>query len=75
MRHLLDVYATGEQVRGDENARRTRAELSHNNVTLPLAHVPVHTGDGEVSLLMKRRQQKLICHVGHGKKKMGLNKS
>lgn len=50
--NLLDVDTTGQQVRGDKYAGRARAELSHDNVTLPLAHVPVHARDGEVSLLI-----------------------
>lgn len=54
--HLLDVDTTGKQVRGDEHARRARAELPHDNVTLSLAHVSVHARDGEVSLLHLLRE-------------------
>jgi len=48
-RHLLDVDTTGKQVRGDEDTRRARTELSHNDVTLLLSHVAVHGRDGKVT--------------------------
>jgi hypothetical protein len=48
--HLLDVDTTGEQVRGDQDSRRTGSELLHNQVSLRLVHVTVHGGDGEISL-------------------------
>lgn len=38
-RNLLDINAPGEQVGGDEDARRARPELPHDYVTLLLVHV------------------------------------
>lgn len=46
---LLDIDTTGKQVGGDEDTRRTRAELLHDDVSLTLVHVAVHGGDGEVT--------------------------
>ena len=37
--NLLDIDAPGEQVGGDEETRRARPELPHDNVTLLLIHV------------------------------------
>mmetsp|Transcript_3066 Transcript_3066/g.6192 ORF Transcript_3066/g.6192 Transcript_3066/m.6192 type:complete len:431 (+) Transcript_3066:97-1389(+) len=48
---LLDVDTTGEEIGGNEDAGGTGAELAHDDVTLPLVHVSVHTRDGEVPLL------------------------
>lgn len=47
--NLLDVDTTSEQVGGDQDTGRTRAELLHDNVTLALVHVTVHGGDSEVT--------------------------
>jgi hypothetical protein len=47
--NLLDVDTTGEEVSGDEDTGRSRAELLHDNITLGLVHVTVHGGDGEVT--------------------------
>ena len=44
---LLDVDSTGEEIRGDENAGGSGAELAHNDVTLPLVHVSVLVEGGE----------------------------
>ena len=38
---LLDVDASGQQVGGDEDSGRARAELAHDDVTLLLVHVAV----------------------------------
>lgn len=48
-RDLLDVDTTGQKVGGDQDTRRSRAELLHDNVTLALLHVTVHGGDSEVT--------------------------
>ena len=40
-RDLLDVDSTSEQIGRDEDARRARAELTHDDVTLLLVHVAV----------------------------------
>ena len=40
-RDLLHVDTTGEKIRGDEDTRRTRAELLHEDLTLLLLHVTV----------------------------------
>ena len=50
-RDLLDVDTTGEEIRRDEDARRTGAELPHDDVTLALVHVAVHARHREVALL------------------------
>ena len=48
-RDLLDVDSSGEEIGGDENARGSRAELAHDDVSLLLVHVAVHGGHGEVA--------------------------
>lgn len=48
-RDLLDINTTGQKVSGDEDTRRTRAELLHDNITLALLHVTVHGRDGKVT--------------------------
>ena len=48
-RNLLDIDTTGEQVGGDEDTGRTRAELLHDHITLGLVHVSVHGGHREVT--------------------------
>jgi hypothetical protein len=48
-RDLLDVDATGEKIRSDQDTGRAGAELLHNDITLGLVHVAVHGGDGEVT--------------------------
>lgn len=40
-RHLLYVNTTSEQVGGDQNTRRTRAEFLHQNFPLLLIHISV----------------------------------
>jgi hypothetical protein len=40
-RDLLDVDTTGEEVGGDEDPRRARAELLHDDLALALLHVTV----------------------------------
>lgn len=47
--HLLHVDTTGEQVGGDEDTGRARAEFLHDDVALALVHVTVHGRDGEVT--------------------------
>ena len=49
-RDLLDVDTTGEQVGGDEDTRRARAELLHDDLALLLVHVAVHGRDSELLL-------------------------
>lgn len=46
---LLDVDTTGKQVGGDQDTRRSGTELLHDDITLSLVHVAVHSGDGEVT--------------------------
>lgn len=46
---LLDVDATSEEIGGDQDTGRTRAEFLHNQVTLGLVHVTVHGGDSEIA--------------------------
>lgn len=41
-RDLLNVDTTGEQVGRDEDARRARAELLHDDLALALLHIAVH---------------------------------
>mmetsp|Transcript_67477 Transcript_67477/g.180286 ORF Transcript_67477/g.180286 Transcript_67477/m.180286 type:complete len:305 (+) Transcript_67477:163-1077(+) len=48
-RHLLHVDAAGEQVGGDEHARRARAELAHDELAPLLVHVAVKGRHGEVA--------------------------
>ncbi len=43
-RHLLDVDASGQEVRGDEHARGAGAELAHDDVALLLVHVAMLKG-------------------------------
>ncbi len=50
-RDLLNVDAASKQVGGDEDARRARAELAHDDLALLLLHVSVHGGHGEVALV------------------------
>ena len=40
-RDLLDINTTGEQVGGDQDTRRSRTELLHQDLTLLLFHVTV----------------------------------
>mmetsp|Transcript_17729 Transcript_17729/g.55205 ORF Transcript_17729/g.55205 Transcript_17729/m.55205 type:complete len:274 (-) Transcript_17729:945-1766(-) len=47
--HLLHVDAARKQVRRDEDARRTRAELAHDELALLLVHVGMHRGAREVT--------------------------
>ena len=47
--NLLDIDTTGQKVGGDEDTRGTGTELAHDDVTLALVHVSVHSGDCEVS--------------------------
>jgi hypothetical protein len=47
--HLLDIDTTSEEISGDQDTRRARAELLHDDVALTLVHVSVHSRDGEVT--------------------------
>mmetsp|Transcript_19238 Transcript_19238/g.27739 ORF Transcript_19238/g.27739 Transcript_19238/m.27739 type:complete len:290 (+) Transcript_19238:189-1058(+) len=49
--NLLDIDTTGQKISGDQNTGGTRTELAHDNVTLTLIHISVHTRNGEVTLL------------------------
>lgn len=48
-RDLLDVDTTGQEVSGNQDPRGAGAELLHDNVTLALLHVTVHSRDSEVT--------------------------
>ncbi len=48
-RDLLNINTTSQQVSGNQNTRRTRAELLHDHITLSLLHVAVHGRDSEVA--------------------------
>mmetsp|Transcript_8817 Transcript_8817/g.14529 ORF Transcript_8817/g.14529 Transcript_8817/m.14529 type:complete len:216 (-) Transcript_8817:598-1245(-) len=50
-RHLLDINTTSKKIGGNQHTGGTRAELSHDNVTLTLVHISVHAGDSEITLL------------------------
>jgi len=47
--NLLDIDTTGQKVSGDQNTGGAGAELLHDNITLALLHVTVHSGDSEVT--------------------------
>lgn len=47
--NLLDINTTGQKVSGDQDTRRTGTELLHDNITLTLLHISVHSGDSEVT--------------------------
>lgn len=47
--NLLDIDTTGQQVGGDQDTGRSRAELLHDNLTLTLLHISVHGRDGELA--------------------------
>merc|ERR1719240_1259360 len=55
--HLLYIDATSEQISGDQHTRRARAELAHDEVSLLLIELSMHSGDCEVTLCH------LICQV------------
>src|SRR5436190_1915648 len=46
---LLDIDTTGKKISSDQDARRPRAELLHNDITLGLFHVAMHGGHSEVT--------------------------
>merc|ERR1712228_495410 len=48
--YLLHVDATRQQVCGNQNSRGTRAELTHDQVSLLLIKLRVHTRNCEVTL-------------------------
>mmetsp|Transcript_31888 Transcript_31888/g.51287 ORF Transcript_31888/g.51287 Transcript_31888/m.51287 type:complete len:267 (+) Transcript_31888:357-1157(+) len=48
---LLNVDTTGEEVGGDENPRRSRAEFFHDCGTLFGTHFSMHGADGVITLL------------------------
>ena len=47
--NLLNVDTTGQKISGDQDTRRTRSELLHNQITLSLVHVTVHSRNGEIT--------------------------
>lgn len=49
-RNLVNIDTTSEQVGGDENTRRARAELSQDDLALLLRDITVSRRDGEVTL-------------------------
>mmetsp|Transcript_1761 Transcript_1761/g.4675 ORF Transcript_1761/g.4675 Transcript_1761/m.4675 type:complete len:367 (-) Transcript_1761:266-1366(-) len=49
-RDLLHVNTASEQVRGDENTRRARAEFLHDEIALLLIHVAVQARNRKVTL-------------------------
>jgi hypothetical protein len=60
-RDLLDVDTTGEEVGGDEDPRRARAELLHDDLALALLHVTVcekGAGEGETGVQSANRLRK-----------------
>jgi hypothetical protein len=48
-RDLLNVDATSEKISSDQDSRRARSELLHDDVSLSLLHVAMHSRDGEVT--------------------------
>mmetsp|Transcript_9826 Transcript_9826/g.21860 ORF Transcript_9826/g.21860 Transcript_9826/m.21860 type:complete len:325 (-) Transcript_9826:163-1137(-) len=50
-RNLLHINTTGQKIGGDENAGRSRTELTHDDITFTLVHISMHARDGEVTLL------------------------
>jgi hypothetical protein len=46
---LLDIDTTSQKISGNQDTRRTRSELLHNQITLTLVHVTVHGRDSEVT--------------------------
>ena len=50
-RDLLHVDTTCQQVSGNEDSRRARAELLHNDLALFLTHVSMHRGDSELAFV------------------------
>lgn len=48
-RDLLHVNAASEQVRSNEDTRRSSTELPHDDLTLALVHVSVHGRHGEIT--------------------------
>ena len=46
---LLDIDTTGQKISGDQDTGRTRSEFLHNQITLTLVHVTVHSGNGEIT--------------------------
>lgn len=63
---LLHVDTTRQQVGGDEHARRARAELTHDHLTLALVHVAVHGRHREVALVHGLRQPVHLEHNDSG---------
>lgn len=53
--HLLHIDATGEEIGGDQNTRRARSKLLHDDIALSLIHFSVHSRDSEISRLQ------LVC--------------
>ena len=46
---LLDIDTTGKKVSGNEDTGRSGTELLHDDITLGLVHVAVHSRDSEVT--------------------------
>merc|ERR1719326_1469302 len=55
--HLLHVNAACKQVCRDQYTRGARTEFAHNEVTLLLVKLGMHSGDSEVTLCH------LVCQV------------
>ena len=49
--HLLDVDTTGKKIGGNQHTGGSGSELAHNQVTLALVQVSVHSRDSEVTAL------------------------
>ena len=49
--NLLNVNTASKEIGSNQNARRSRSELAHNNVTFLLFHFTVHSRNSEVPLV------------------------
>jgi hypothetical protein len=47
--HLLDIDTTRQKIGGDQDTGGTGTELTHNEITLLLIEIGVHSGDGKVA--------------------------
>mmetsp|Transcript_51302 Transcript_51302/g.116916 ORF Transcript_51302/g.116916 Transcript_51302/m.116916 type:complete len:377 (+) Transcript_51302:70-1200(+) len=54
--HLLHINPTSQQIGGDQNPGGTRSELPHDQISLLLIQVRVHSGNGEIPLAHLVRQ-------------------
>src|SRR5579859_3688465 len=47
---LLDINTTSQQIRGNQHTRRSTSKLLHNDISLRLVHITVHSTDRKVLL-------------------------